>query len=611
MTPLIVILVVLAVYILGYAFYGRRLLERRIVKADKARLTPAFARYDGVDYVPANKYVLFGHHFASIAGAGPIVGPAIALSWGWLLPLIWVLVGNMVIGAVHDYLSLMSSVRYGGITIMSVSENVMGKRARYVFLFYAWIAQTLVVSAFSSTVAATFVGVPTAAAISILYMPLALLFGMLVYRAGLSARSATAVSLLLMMLAFVYSLNAPVYFTYEGWVTVLIAYGYLAATLPVWYLLQPRDYLNAWLLWAFVAMSIIAPLVLIPLHGFTGPAMISLVGKGAMLGAVAGTPPATWDIAWFWPTVPLVVACGALSGGHSIIASGTTSKQLANELDGLLVGYGGMLAEGAVSSLAVIMPAALVWDFATTASAAGIPHDILMRTINVTARPSILAFAGVERFYTGWGFTHALAWSRVFGVELFPTLFAVLRTFSSWVFAAFVLTTLDTSSRLCRLIMQEFLDWLKPRSPLAYRTLASRWVAGIWTPLVALALSLPKIEVAPGHYIYAYSITWPAFAGTNQLMAALALLTISLWVYGVQRVRGAVSALIMAPSIFLWTTVTAALMIWLTLILPYLPAVYIIGCGLMVGSAVALDFALLGWFIQGFRTARRATQPNP
>lgn len=607
MTPLLVILVVLTIYALGYVLYGRRVLEQKVLRADSSRLTPAFTKYDGIDYVPANKYVLFGHHFASIAGAGPIVGPAIALSWGWLPALVWVIIGNMLIGAVHDYLSLMSSVRHGGVTIMSVSENVMGRRARHVFLFYAWIAQTLVVAAFSSTVAATFVSVPTAATVSIFYMPLALLFGMLVYRIGLNTRLATLFSLLLMVAVFAYSLNAPIYSTYEAWVVTLVIYGYLAATLPVWYLLQPRDYLNAWLLWTFVATSIVVPLVLIPFYGFTGPPVVSLIGKGAMLGAVAGTPPATWDIAWFWPTVPLVIACGALSGGHSIIASGTSSKQLANELEGLLVGYGGMLTEGAVSSLAVIMPAALVWDFATIASAAGIPQGVLMNVVNVTARPTILAFTGVERFYVGWGFTHALAWSRVFSVEAFPTLFTTLRMFSAWVFSAFVLTTLDTSARLSRFIMQEFLDWLRPKSSIAHKVLTNRWIAGIWTPLIALTLSLPKIEVAPGQYIYAYSMTWPAFAGTNQLMAALALLTISLWVYGVQKVRGVTSALIMVPSIFLWVTVTAALLIWLTLILPYLPMVYVIGCGLMVGSAVALDFALLGWFILGFKAVKKAS----
>lgn len=345
MTPIVILLIVLLIYGVAYVFYGRKLLEQRIVKADPTRPTPAVEKFDGVDYVPANKYVLYGHHFASIAGAGPITGPAIALAWGWFLPLVWVLFGNIFIGAVHDYLSLMASVRHGGVSIGTITESVMGRRARYIFLAYIWFTLILVLAAFLSVASSTFIASPSAAVIALLYMPLALLFGLLVYRVGLSVKVATSIALVLLVGMIVFSLNSGITMSYENWVLVLTLYSIVAASLPVWYLLQPRDYLNAYLLWAFVALAVIAPLF-VATAPLTGPLITSFVAKGAVIGAVSGTAPADWDIAWFWPTVPLTIACGALSGFHSVTASGTTSKQLSSELDGLLVGYGGMLTEG-------------------------------------------------------------------------------------------------------------------------------------------------------------------------------------------------------------------------------------------------------------------------
>ncbi|MGC8982901.1 MAG: carbon starvation CstA family protein [Desulfurococcaceae archaeon] len=599
-----VVLVVLSIYVAAYLLYGRSLLERRVVKADPSRLTPAVEKFDGVDYVPANKYVLYGHHFASIAGAGPIVGPATALAWGWLLPLVWVLFGNVFIGAVHDYLALMASVRYGGVSIGTVAESVMGRKARYVFLAYVWFALLLVLAAFLSVAASTFVAVPSAAVVSLFYMPLALFFGILVYKVGLPVKVATPIALAIMVGFLVYSLNAALVLSYEWWILVLSLYSILAAALPVWYLLQPRDYLNAWLLWSFVVLAVIAPLM-VPLLPATGPAVTSFAGPGAIIGAVAGTPPAGWSIAWFWPTVPLVIACGALSGFHSLVASGTSSKQLANELDALLVGYGGMLTEGAVSSLAVILPAMVAWDFSAFAANLGIPADLLLKAgINVTATPTILKLGPAPRFYTAYGLMQAAAWSRVVGVEAFPALYKGFYTFAAWCLTAFVLTTLDTSNRLGRFVWSEFFDWLKPG---IRRVVANRWVASAIPVLIGALMALPKMPdpADPRRTIYAYSLVWPAFSGTNQLLAALALLTSALWVYAVLKVRGAPSYLIMVPALFLWLTVTAALVIWLVLVVPYLPALYIATAGVVVAVSVVLDIVLILLFVRGLKLAKK------
>ncbi|MCX8184750.1 MAG: carbon starvation protein A [Sulfolobales archaeon] len=599
MYPILILLVVLLLYGAAYIFYGKKLLERRVVKADPKRLTPAYEKFDGIDYVPANKYVLYGHHFASIAGAGPIVGPAVALAWGWFLPLIWVLFGNIFIGAVHDYTSIMASVRHGGVSIMTISENVMGRKARYIFLAYVWFALILVLAAFFSVASATFADVPTAATVSIIYMPLALLFGILVYKLGFDVRQATVIVLILVVAGIAYSFYTPVYLTYEGWVVVLALYSILAAALPVWYLLQPRDYLNAYLLWSFVILAVIAPLLL-PVVRFTGPAIITFVAKGSVIGAPAGTPAAGLDIAWFWPVVPLTIACGALSGFHSVVGSGTTSKQLSSELDALLVGYGGMLTEGAVSSLAVILPAALVWNFAAVAQDVGLTTDLLLKAgLNITATPNILRFAGAARFYTAYGFAQGIAWSRLVGVELFPQLFIGFRTFAAWALTAFILTTLDTANRLARFAWSEMFDWLKPRRPTLHKLVTNRWVASTLAVVIGAAMAYPTI---PG-VGRAYLVVWPAFAGTNQLLAALALLTSTLWVYAMLKVRGAISLLMMIPALFLWLTVTLALLVWLVFIVPNLPLIYI-GTGIIVGVSVVLDILLIYLFIRGLKSAR-------
>jgi carbon starvation protein len=603
MTPIIILVVVLAIYGVAYIFYGKRLLEQRIVKADASRPTPAIEKFDGVDYVPANKYVLYGHHFASIAGAGPITGPALALSWGWFLPLVWVLFGNIFIGAVHDYLSLMASVRHGGISIGTISESVMGRRARYIFLAYIWFALVLVLAAFLSVASSTFVGVPSAAVVALLYMPLALLFGLLVYRVGLPVKAATPLCLVILLGIIVFSLNSGIVLPYEQWVLVLSLYSIIAAALPVWYLLQPRDYLNAYLLWAFVTLAVIAPLFVATLP-LTGPWITSFAAKGSVIGAVSGTAPANWDIAWFWPTVPLTIACGALSGFHSLVSSGTSSKQLANELDGLLVGYGGMLTEGAVSSLAVILPAAFVWDFSQFAANVGISADLLLKAgLNITATPSIIKISGTARFYTGYGLMQAVAWSKIFGVGSFVDLYKGFYTFAAWCLTAFVLTTLDTANRLARFAWSEMFDWV---SPGLRKILANRWFASVVSVLIGAVMAYPRIPdpLDPKKTIYAYQIVWPAFSGTNQLLAALALMTAALWVYAVVKVRGAVSYLIMVPALFLWVTVTGALIVWLVYIVPYLPTIYIVTAGVVVLISVVLDFLLLWLFVRGLMSAR-------
>ncbi|MEM3904233.1 MAG: carbon starvation protein A, partial [Sulfolobales archaeon] len=484
MYPIIILIIATVIYVAAYIFYGRKLLEQRVVKADPKRLTPAVEKFDGVDYVPANKYVLYGHHFASIAGSGPIVGPALAMAYGWIMPLVWVLFGNVFIGAVHDYLAIMASVRHGGLTLMSISENIMGRKARYIAVIYVWMALVLVLAAFFSVAASVFVGTPQAGFITFLYMPIALLFGMLVYRVGMNLKLATVLSLVFVVVAFIASFYIPYYLTYEAWVIVLAGYSFIAAALPVWYLLQPRDYLNAYLLWAFVALAFIGALLVAGIP-FTGPSYTDFAQPLSILGAMGDL--GKLRIAYFWPVVPLIIACGALSGFHSLVGSGTTSKQLANELDATLVGYGGMLTEGAVSSLAVITPIAFAWDFTQLGAMLNYPVADMLAKVGIKV-PTIIGLAAADRFTVGYGLLQAVAWSRIFGTGVFESAFIGFRVFAATALTAFIVTTLDTANRLARFAWQELFQWIKV-SPGAKKVLTNRWVASFISMFLGFILA--------------------------------------------------------------------------------------------------------------------------
>ncbi|MEB3825224.1 MAG: carbon starvation protein A [Desulfurococcales archaeon] len=572
-----IMLIVVIIYALAYVYYGRKILEQQVVKASPERPTPAIAKYDGVDYVPANKYVLYGHHFASIAGAGPIVGPAIAMSYGWLLPLIWVLFGNVFIGAVHDYLSLMASVRYGGLSVMSISENVMGRTARFIFLIYVYFALVLVIAAFESVAAKLFAAIPGSATLALIFMPLALLFGIMVYRAGVKITTATAIMLILILLGFVYSYYIPFRVggdAYHSWVIILAIYAIIAASLPVWYLLQPRDYLNAYILWFFVFLAVFSSLLVADMK-LAGPAYTSWAPK---IFQKQPTP--------FWPAIPLIIACGSLSGFHSVVASGTSSKQLANEMEGLLVGYGGMLTEGAVSSLAVILPVSLAWS-APELIKAGVFHN------------SILELDKVHRFTVGYGYMSAKALERL-GVS-FGDGFHVMALFAAIALVTFIMTTLDTATRLGRFAWQELFEPLRSSSPGLYTVIANRWVASILAVFFGSLMAYPYVTIG-GKQLPAYNVIWPAFAGTNQLLAALALLTVALWAYKVQQVRGATNWLIQIPAWFLWITVTIALGWWLVVVMPHISSpIQKYGAGAIVVVNLILDILLIILYIIGLQ----------
>ena len=483
-----------ALFAAAYFLYGR-LLER-LLGVDPARPTPATTRGDGVDYVPAHPAVLFGHHFASIAGAGPIVGPIAAAYFGWGAVVAWVVLGCIFIGAVHDMVALFLSVRHEGRSIASVIETVLGRPGKILFLLFCWSTLVLVCAEFTRQVALTFVHAPAVATASLLFIALAVVFGIATNRFRLPLLPATAVFVPVMFACIWVGTKAPLDLcarfglsaagAQTVWTLVLLAYCFLASTLPVWLLLQPRDYLNSYLLYAMMALGFLGVLAAAPaveLDAFAGWRAPN--AKGAM------TP--------LFPFLFITIACGACSGFHSLVASGTTAKQLASERHVRPVAYGGMLLEGVLAILALVA----VGTFAQA--------DLAPKL--ASPGPVALFAGGLAGFCTKLGIPQQAGF-----------------TFMSLAVSAFLMTSVDTATRLARFTWQELFargtgdDAPAPARPAAWRrAIANMYPAtGLVVALVALLL-LGNPEAAKN--------LWNVFASANQLLAGLTLFTASLWLY--------------------------------------------------------------------------------
>ncbi len=521
------VIVGLLLYVVLYFVYGRYLARDVVRVTDEP--TPAVRLYDGVDFVPANKYVLFGHHFASVAGAAPIVGPAIGIAWGWAPALLWVWLGNAFIGAVHDYLSLMSSVRYDGHSVQWIAGRVIKQRTRYIFAVFIFFVLILVVAAFGAVLGKVFIkqpAVPTAYLIKIVG---AFILGALLYRLRVPLAVGTLFAIVWLAGSIFFGKAFPIKATYQVWMVVFFFYIIIASAIPVHILLQPRDYMNAWLLVGGLVLGGVA-LILSPAKASL-PAFASFSPK-----IVAGQPSP------FWPVVVLIIACGSLSGFHSLVASGTSSKQLSKEEEGLFVGYGGMLAEGFLSTIVV-------------ASIVGYGLKVLSPDMAAKVKQAYAAnILKAEKSVGGpVGFFSKSYGTAVHEVLGLPKDFMVILA-SMWV-AAFAMTTLDTTNRLARYTLTELFEPLERVSEGLYNFLTNRWVASVIPAFIGIALA----------WTGAWTVIWPAFGGANQMLASIALLTAAAWVMRVQRSRG---AMVVVPALFLWFTVTSALVWYLYKAIP-------------------------------------------
>ncbi len=493
-----------AIFFLAYFLYGGFI--ERILGIDASRATPARTMGDGIDYVPAHPAVLFGHHFASIAGAGPIVGPILAAYFGWGAVVAWVVLGCIFIGAVHDMASLYLSVRHQGRSIASVIETVLGRPGKLLFLIFCWSTLVLVCAEFTRQVAVTFVGSPEVATASLLFIALAVVFGLATNRARVPLLAASLVAVPVMFgciwLGTLIPLDLVALFGMTSqsaqatWTLVLIAYCFLASTLPVWLLLQPRDYLNSYLLYAMMVLGFVGVFVASPSIGLD-----PFVGWHAANAKGALQP--------LFPILFITIACGACSGFHSLVASGTTAKQIADERHIRPVAYGGMLLEGILALLALL-------------AVSSFSQQELLGQLGEKSAVQLFA-GGLAAFCVKFGLPQQAGY-----------------TFMCLSVSAFLMTSVDTATRLGRFTWQELFvrrgpdtgpapdprPARKSTTPVPHpspivRALSNMYVStALVVGLVALLL-LGNPETAKN--------LWNVFASANQLMAALTLLTISLW----------------------------------------------------------------------------------
>lgn len=567
MNTTILVALGLVVYGLMYFTYGRRL-ARSVVRADAGAATPARRLSDGVDHVPANKWVLFGHHFASIAGAAPIVGPAIAMAWGWLPAILWIWLGNVFIGAVHDYLSLMVSVRHDGKSVQWIAGRIMEKRTGYLFSWFVEATLILLMAAFMAIIANLFVKQPAVPSASFFFIVAAVLFGWILYRMKVNFYLSTAIGLLMMAAAIWLGVRLPMSLSYQGWLAALFVYIVVASALPVWILLQPRDYLNAWILWVGLAIGGVAFLI-------AGGALATPGFTAWSAPVIAGKPSP------FWPLIPLIIACGSLSGFHALVASGTTSKQLDKEPDALLIGYGGMFTEGFLSTLVVAGIAAFGLSALGAEAARGLASP---EGFAAGYGKAIGAVGGPLGIFSS---SYALGVNAGLGLPV-----AIMTVFAALWVAAFSLTTLDTGARLARFTLAEIADPIKERVPALHAVLVNRWIGSLIPAVLGLWLAWGG----------RWSAIWPAFGGANQLLASIALLTASVWVSRGLQTSLAYRLLVMVPALFLWGTVTAGLGWYLVMAVPTFKGNAVV-MGAITILMIVLNVLLLVDYI---RTMRRA-----
>ncbi len=571
-TSLVLILGII-IYLICYLWYGKSL-ERKVVKADDSKPTPAHTKFDDVDFVPTHPAVLFGHHFASIAGGAPILGPALAMAWGWWAGLLWIWFGNILIGAVHDYLSIMASVRYEGKSIQWIAGKMMRPRTSYLFQVFAYLTLVLALGAFSTSLAYLYVARPDVGSMSMWFIVAAVITGFLLYKLRINFLVGSIVGILLTLVAIWLGFKTPLVLSYKGWLVIFFFYMMAASSLPVWILLQPRDYLNAYILVLGLAMGVVA-LILVG-------AKMELAAFTSWSPNIVGGVPSP-----YWPVIPLIIACGSLSGIHGLIGSGTTSKQLDKETQGLIVGYGGMLTEGLLSTVVTITIAAfglLVFKEAGGKLAEmGVIADNLKEPLYMGKNyvKAIDAVGGPLGIFTQ---SYGILFEQSFGISA-----QVGTVFSSLWVSAFTLTSMDTGNRVLRFAWEEVWEPLKASLGGFHKTITNRWLASAIPSALSIMLAWNK----------AYNVLWPAFGGANQMLAAATLLTVALWVLKMAGSLEKHVRFIIACAGALWITVFAGLW-WFLFAVP---------SSLLVRGFVILEIVLALVFIYDFYRSMQETSP--
>lgn len=490
-------LILLFLFGIAYFSYGRFI--SRTLGINDSNPVPSHLMMDGVDYVPTHRLVLFGHHFSSIAGAGPVLGPIIAgVAFGWLPPLLWIVLGSIFIGGLHDFSVLTVSMRHRGESIANIAGIYMGERARRFFMLFVWFALLYVMTVFTDITAETFVKNGGVASSSILYILLALLFGLSLYRLKIPLKLASFIFVPLVFAGIWAGQKVPfVLASKKVWYFILLFYCFFASILPVWVLLQPRDYLSSYLLYASVLMGACGILAgnfeikSTPFKGFSSPETGSL-----------------------FPILFITVACGAISGFHSLVASGTSPKQISKESDARFIGYGGMLLEGVVAIIA--LSGVMVFS-----------EEILKNK-----DPMQIYSLAMGNFFMKTGLQEDLG-----------------KSFGLLAISAFVLTTLDTATRIARYVLQELTGGVQK---------TNRYLATVASLILPIILLFIKFKDKSGRVIPAWKAIWPVFGTTNQLLAVLAFLTVISWL---TREKKRILPAILPAGLMVLTTLTALIIL--------------------------------------------------
>ncbi|WP_318744246.1 carbon starvation protein A [Treponema sp.] len=516
MNTLLLLVICVAVLACGYIFYGRWLCKQWGV-GEGNNPTPAHELEDGVDYVPAKAPVLMGHHFSSIAGAGPITGPIGAAIFGWVPVTLWILIGGIFFGGVHDFGALYASIRHKGQSIGEIINANMSKRAKKLFVTFSYLTLILVVAAFASIVAGTFKatfkdGVLDVAAssanasvamVSLMFIVVAIIFGFAVYRRGASMLVSTILGVAAIVACMAIGMNwHPIYLSGTTWMIIIGIYITIASVTPVWILLQPRDYLSSFLLYAMLFVAFVGVVGAHPnIDAASFPAFASAPGKP------------------IFPILFTTVACGAISGFHSLVSSGTTSKQLDKEKDAKPIAYGGMLLE---CVLAVLTLCAIAYARQTGHTKGA--TDIFAGGISAMCA-KIPGCAGLEN---------------------------ILYTLLVLTYSAFCLTSLDTATRLARFMFQEF--WLEPGQ--TAKDINSGWKKVMVNPVFATVLTV-VLGIALG--LTGWQKIWGLFGASNQLLAGIGLLAVATWLGNI----GKNNKMFLAPMAFMVVVTISSLTITL------------------------------------------------
>ncbi|MFN3999102.1 carbon starvation protein A [Algoriphagus sp.] len=496
MSLALLLLISAIILFVAYRFYGNFVYKK--FGLDNSKKAPSHLLRDGIDYEPSKPIVVLGHHFASIAGAGPIVGPIIAVTFGWIPAVIWILVGGIFFGAVHDLGSMAASLRTEGKSIGVIIRNQIGPKGKQLFVIFSFSTLILVIGVFADIIAKTFISNPGVASASILFILLAVGFGFVNRLVGSSKIAfiiLTVVGVVLMYFFVYLGTQLPFVMDYNFWILALLGYAFLASVTPVSMLLQPRDYLNSYLLYGMMIAAVAGVFIANPQIEMTSQIQTSSESLG-----------------YIFPVLFVTIACGAISGFHSLVASGTTSKQLDKVSDAKVVGFGGMLIESFLAIIAVGAVAVLSREEYTLRLGAEGPVALFSNGIG-----GMIATLGIS--------------------ESFAVGFVALTV------SAFALTTLDTCTRLARFTLQEYFEDIP--QPAAQVVAKNRYLSTV----VVVVLSI--LLLASGEF----STLWPIFGSANQLLAALALLTIAVWL-----IRKKIPAtFVIIPMFFMFTVTLASL----------------------------------------------------